>query len=454
MPILDDSILVTAPNERRIRVARTFGLVLVAVALASVPWAGEPLFGTPAFLPSFGASIFLIELVTAYLLFGQFVATGRLPAALLGSAFLYSATVVVPHMLVFPGVVTPTGMLGAGTQSAVWLWIAWHGGFPALIAVYAAVEQKSPEPVPPAWIRPVALAAVAGVVALVAAVTLLATAGEHLLPIVVIGGRGDLIRNGIGPALIVVNLVAFVWIVLGLRCRTLVQLWLAVAVLASLLDVSLTLYAQARFTLGWYMSRLNSLLAAGVVLAAMLHEMTVLYARLLTMRDRLQKTAITDALTGLPNRRQFDETLAQEWRRAERAERPLALLMIDVDHFKSYNDILGHPAGDACLRVVAATLARVGGRAGDVTARYGGEEFAVVLPDTDLAGAQAYAGRVIEAVRELALPHPRRADRIVSVSIGVASEIPSPAALPSSLIAAADAALYRAKAAGRDQMAG
>ncbi len=99
---------------------------------------------------------------------------------------------------------------------------------------------------------------------------------------------------------------------------------------------------------------------------------------------------------------------------------------------------------------LARTLAQVGGRAGDFAARYGGEEFAVVLADTDLAGAQAFAARVLAAIRKLAIPHPRRADRIVSVSVGIASMVPSPDMLPSGLLAAADAALYRAKNGGRD----
>ncbi|MDZ5457384.1 diguanylate cyclase [Azohydromonas lata] len=179
--------------------------------------------------------------------------------------------------------------------------------------------------------------------------------------------------------------------------------------------------------------------------------------RLRRMTLELERLARTDALTGLANRRVFDERLSAECQRALRGGRPLALLLLDVDHFKAYNDCHGHPAGDACLREVASALRLGGLRPDDVVARYGGEEFALLLPETDAAGAAAVAARVMQVLRHRALPHAGSAVAPhVTASVGVAV-VPARAAglvLPQvdqALLSQADQALYAAKAAGRDQ---
>ncbi len=167
--------------------------------------------------------------------------------------------------------------------------------------------------------------------------------------------------------------------------------------------------------------------------------------------EELARQAATDALTGLANRGCFDNTLEREWRRARREERPLALLLLDVDCFKFYNDDYGHPAGDAVLRAIAGCMQGAIRRPGDTAARHGGEEFAVILPNTHGDGAIQVAEAIRTAVAELALPHPRGSAEIVTVSIGVAAVLTTPDTTPASLIASADAALYAAKSAGRNR---
>ena len=162
-----------------------------------------------------------------------------------------------------------------------------------------------------------------------------------------------------------------------------------------------------------------------------------------------------DALTGLANRRRFDHVLVQESARLARVGMPLALLMIDVDHFKTYNDRYGHPAGDECLREVARLLQRHAKRPGDLVARYGGEEFAILLANTDHAGAGVLAEEVRAALVELALPHQDNPAGIVTVSIGLHSvlAVNHPQA-GTRLVERADQALYAAKAAGRNTVRG
>lgn len=165
---------------------------------------------------------------------------------------------------------------------------------------------------------------------------------------------------------------------------------------------------------------------------------------------RLEELSLSDALTGIANRRHFDRRLEEEWRRCRRFDLPLAEILIDVDHFKAYNDAFGHPAGDECLRRVAGALSDRLRRAGDLVARYGGEEFVALLPGLSLADAYVVAEHLRTRVEALRIPHPSGKDAFVTVSAGVASVVPGPG--PSSrLTSAADAALYEAKKRGRNQ---
>lgn len=172
----------------------------------------------------------------------------------------------------------------------------------------------------------------------------------------------------------------------------------------------------------------------------------------------LEQLATRDGLTGLANRRCFDDTLHAEWTRAMRSEQPLSLLMVDVDHFKAYNDENGHLGGDACLKRIAGAVASEM-RANDLVARYGGEEFAVILPNQSLKGAAIVAERIRVRVERLHMPgmalaladesHPARH---VTVSIGAATAVASHQHTASELVAIADAALYRAKHMGRNRI--
>jgi diguanylate cyclase (GGDEF)-like protein len=184
------------------------------------------------------------------------------------------------------------------------------------------------------------------------------------------------------------------------------------------------------------------------------------YARLQETNEMLEDTnlqleelATSDGLTGLANRRLFDDFLDQEWRRHQRHGRPLSLLLLDVDFFKRYNDTYGHPAGDECLRKVGTALRSAVQRTEDIVARYGGEEFAAVLPETDAAGARALAERIRTSVAELAIPHSSSDTAAhVTVSLGVATTVPPRDGALDGLVQTADKALYEAKERGRNRV--
>lgn len=167
--------------------------------------------------------------------------------------------------------------------------------------------------------------------------------------------------------------------------------------------------------------------------------------------DFLRSLVFIDGLTGVANRRRFDEALLSEWRQCQRAGTPLALLMIDIDHFKRYNDHYGHPTGDACLQQVAAVLKAAMQRACDLVARYGGEEFVCLLPGCDQAPALAKAQALQAALAAQGIAHEASPTAAwVTLSIGVAVAQPQAGGSPAALVAAADAALYSAKHRGRN----
>ncbi|MEL7639847.1 MAG: diguanylate cyclase [Solidesulfovibrio sp.] len=169
--------------------------------------------------------------------------------------------------------------------------------------------------------------------------------------------------------------------------------------------------------------------------------------------DLLESLSMRDGLTGIPNRRRFDEYLDRAWRHALRCATPVSVIMADIDDFKAYNDAYGHMAGDACLRAVARALAGVLRRPGDLAARFGGEEFAMILEDTGTSGASHLAEAMRQAVRDLHMAHSgSRVADVVTVSLGVACATPVAGLSPEALLRAADRMLYQAKLAGRDQV--
>lgn len=176
-------------------------------------------------------------------------------------------------------------------------------------------------------------------------------------------------------------------------------------------------------------------------------------ARVREIIQELHRISALDGLTGIANRRSFNQALEREWLRAMRENSPLSALLIDIDYFKQYNDCYGHQAGDACLKDIASAISLAVQRPADLVARYGGEEFVILLPGTDAAGAEAVAGKLQHIVATLAIPHAASAvhDR-VTMSIGLCTVTPCRGQPSQRLIACADRALYRAKAAGRNRI--
>lgn len=437
---------------------RNFALGLAAlitvVALATLPFVRVPAPVITAFIPVSATAIIILDLLTALLFMLQFSRNGRPSTLLLGCAYLFTGSIVVPYLLVFPGLFLVGSSAETGSQSAAWLWLFWHAGFPGLILAHAlALKQEQTTAIAARWPASRLLPAVVATLLLSTILTAIATLGHDLLPTVI---RHDNYQPpsvlGIGLVLCLLNLAALIALWRTARDRTVTQLWLVVAMLAFLLDTAISLAAGARFNAGWYLARMNSLLCAGAVLGAFMFEFHRLQSHLSVVNRRLAELADTDVLTGLGNRRAFDRQLDLELARASRNKEPLALLLLDIDHFKTYNDCYGHQAGDLCLQQVAAAIRGTLKRPADFAARYGGEELAIILPQTGYDSALLMAQKLCDAVRGLDIKHRDAVTGCLTCSMGLAVTTPETGELPAALFARTDAALYRAKHGGRDQV--
>jgi diguanylate cyclase (GGDEF)-like protein len=174
---------------------------------------------------------------------------------------------------------------------------------------------------------------------------------------------------------------------------------------------------------------------------------------IIQMQSKLRQLSYTDGLTGIANRRHFQEELDQMWRHEARVSEPISLIMCDIDYFKAYNDTYGHQKGDKCLQLLSRTLSETLKRPLDMVARYGGEEFVVILPDTTLNGASSIAEDMRDRVESLGITHDKsKIAKVVTISLGVATITPSQNSYYDALILAADQALYRAKEEGRNRV--
>ena len=425
---------------------------IVAAVILVLPVARVAAPTITPFLPLFSMAVFATEGLTAYLLWTQFLITRQAFLASLAGTYAYTALTVVVQLLVFPGVFSPTGLLGAGPQSAVWIWAMWHAGSPVLILVALLVRLRFPIPLMEsgAATRFGALLFFAPVM-LSLLVCYLSIHGMSWLPDLVNGqSYKRLLRSPTGNGIIVISVIALTSLAVTTRLRTVLELWLSVALLAGLGGIFVTLVANSRYSIGWYVARMASVLASSTVLAVLIWEISHLYRELHAANARLSEYASRDGLTGLYNRRYFDEHFMEALIHATTSKRPLSVLMIDIDFFKRFNDALGHLHGDDTLTAVAHTLNSTLRRGGDFIARYGGEEFVVVLPDCDAQMAVQLGQTLRIAVARQSIAAPFTPAGHVTVSLGIATFTGPRVTSPSELLAQADSALYRAKNAGRD----
>lgn len=424
--------------------------VLTLMALFTFPVATVQLPAQPVLLGLFLLAVCLLNGLTAAILSMLLLAGSPLHSLTwVAAAYAFSAVMAVMQMLAFPGIFGAQQLVGVSTQSAAWLWAIWHAGFPLLLLAHVGQRlfgRHEAQP-PASQMLPVLFS-----VACALLLGLIVLGADDRLPVIMNGLHyGTMLRDPSGIAAVVLSVTALCAVVGATRLRDTFDRWLTLGQYAFTLDVVLALAGQARYSAGWYVSRAMSLLCAGALLMALLAHSFRLYRAAAQRALELQVEVVHDPLTGLLNRRGLLQRMQAELERARRHARPLALLFIDMDHFKHINDTHGHPAGDLCLKCVALKLGVGANRHCDVIARYGGEEFVVLLPECDEDGARVVAERIRAAV-ETAYDQGAVPCRM-SVSIGLSTHASGGSGEVEALIDAADAALYEAKRGGRNRVA-
>jgi diguanylate cyclase (GGDEF)-like protein/PAS domain S-box-containing protein len=269
------------------QLALVTALLILIASLIVMPVAREMWPEVSAFLPAFLTGAALMELITSYLLFCQFYQT-RIPVLCFwGATYLYSALVIVPHLLTFPGVFSPTGLLGAKEQTEIWFWVFWHGGYPLGVLASLLLAKRYPKKLSREQAKAWLWTMVGMVVGTVVALTVLTTHWHDLLPTLMEQGQSfKLLSSGIGVAVWLLDAAALWLLVRMTRLRFTLHLWLTLAILASLLDVTVTLFSGARYSVGWYVARMNSLLSAGILLIVLMIEFNRLYRNLIESEQR------------------------------------------------------------------------------------------------------------------------------------------------------------------------
>jgi len=446
----DNLVYAEATERERILALWVAGVVGI-FTIASIPVARIQSGEIAAILPAVCGVAVFAELLTAFLLWNQYRASGHAPIAVLALAYGGAALLGIEYVLTFPHAFAEH-FLGAGPQTSAWLYLIGQAFFATYIILFALWEPLC---------RRVSTFASGNGVPMLAAITiliplvaLLVTVGySDDLPAALRGTHATpLWQESIVPLLLAYQVAALVILVAVTRLRTVVHLWLAVVLVVSLSEAMLSnVISGARFTLGWYLGRAEWLVAASLFLIVLLGSVYRILLTLSSTNATLYRQSVSDELTGLLNRRGFNARLDEELRRAQRRNEAVALLVIDIDDFKRYNDSYGHPAGDTALGIVSRVIKTTLRRAADCGSRIGGEEFAVLLPETGESGASAVAERIRRGVERVGILQGVGARHsVLTVSIGLASTEERPAQDGLDLMRRSDRALYQAKSEGRN----
>jgi diguanylate cyclase (GGDEF)-like protein len=442
---LDVTTWIAGPSDRRSMLIVVAGFALVAAAIA--PIANRPM---PTSYPLYAmilAASFLCFSYTGLLLVFHARSSESIAMIVLAAGFFFAGATMIPHAATFPGMFAPADRLTLGSTPATvgLLWLTWRAGLLISMLAYCWFARAgNNDPASQRQARWFVLGLTGGFVL----ITAIALWLPGLPPMVAAGRWSPFFLDVLAPVVIGLTVAVMASVGRSLSRATVLDLCLAIVAFAILMDAIVMILGERDFTVGWYASRAMSLAASTVVLGVLLRRESQMYAALVVRAEILEGEAHTDTLTGLPNRRRFDEEFARIFGSSVRRGGRLAVAIADIDRFKRYNDAFGHQAGDEALHAIAQAIGTSVDRSGDLAARYGGEEFVVLLEDSELDGAVAVAERIRGAVLAAGIRAPHGGP--LSVSVGVAVRYAGDT--QDDLLRHADEALYRAKERGRNRV--
>lgn len=456
------------PGRAEFRIAWGLGVGTVAALVGLAPFAALPLSHFTAFTPAYESWSILCALITTLLLLSQVAIVRSNAILVLAMGYLLTALVTTLQFITYPGNFSPTGLFESGSGASDWLFVVRGAVLPSSVIAYAIMGGASSRDADGVAGEPVPVVRQTSVIVGAAA---LLVVGWGALPLIVMAAQaiGPLISTTTGYTALfkacnqVVALLGVLAIgaMVARRLKTRFDLWIFVTMLVWFGEIVLTgLLSGGRYDLGWYGGQAFGAAASSALMVALLFEsanhfrqLAEVHEALVLSNRSLEHLSLHDGLTGLANRRYFDTYLSRQASLMRRHRRDLALVLCDLDNFKAYNDHYGHQAGDECLARIAVALQTCCRRPGDLAARYGGEEFAIILPETDLAGAVRIAETAREAVARLQIVNARStAGPIMTLSGGVSVLKGASEGSLDALVSAADSALFEAKRLGRNRI--
>ncbi len=445
---------IASASERRAAALTAFALIAFA-AIAS-PLGSHVLVVGDSVIPATNAAAFVALLVSATIARNQFRTSHFAPFAFLSASFALTAALLVPYTLAFPRAFSPNAF-GLGPQVQMWLWVDWHAAFVLGIGAYVWSESFfARRTLDQTRASHVVRTYVSVVVVVWTLITLAIFTNGNALPILITErGTTPIFHSFVEALLLASCAIVFVTLVARTLLRHTTHLWLGVVLVAFAVETYTSGQVAVRhFSAPWYLGLFEGLAWQTIFLTVQLRHSNEQLAAYANDKRSLVEATLHDALTGVYNRRGFDARLKEAIADCQVARAPLAVLVLDLDHFKLYNDYFGHLAGDEALRAVGKALSKIVNRQTDSCCRVGGEEFAIVLAPTNVAGAQMLAERVREAVMRLDIAHaPDASHAVLTVSLGYAIVDPASGIDGVEAYRRADRALYRAKDLGRNRIA-
>jgi len=440
-------------TQRRAALATVLGLIFFAIL--AVPFGTHPAGQIDAILPAVGSAMMVAMIVSGVMLRNEYHTTRFVPLAILSVAYWTTAILLLPYMLASRHAFSATGF-GLGAQTAPWLWIVWHAAFVMLVGAYVWSDSyfSRNAVTPPDAAEIVRRCTMVTAIVAGSAVGLIVVFHARLPALVGPGGYTQAYRLLVSQLLLASACVVMATMIARNALRHTTHLWLTVVLAAFTVDVYLNgEIVNGPFTVAWYMGFFEAAVWQSTFLFVQLRHANEQLAAFVAGTRSLVEETQRDALTNLFNRRGFDDRFELALADSKASDASIALLALDLDHFKAYNDHFGHLAGDEALRAVAGAMTSTVNRPSDACCRVGGEEFAIILSGTNEAGAATVAERVRLAVMRLRIRHaPEVALPAMTVSVGVAVMHSAAQITAKTLYDRADQALYRAKRLGRNRV--